>query len=65
MFKDSEEINYVELNKENLAKTDAVLITTDHSNVDYEYVGKHAKLVIDTRNVMAKVKNPKAHVLRA
>ena len=64
-IKNSKEIKYVKLNEENLTKADAVLITTDHSNVDYEYVGKHAKLVIDTRNVMAKVKNPKAHVLRA
>ena len=53
------------MSKDNLAKADAVLITTDHSNVDYEKVGKYAKLVIDTRNVMASVKNPKAHILRA
>ena len=64
-IKNAEEIEYVELNKENLERADAVLIATDHSNVDYEMVGKHAKIVIDTRNVMAKVKNPKAHVLRA
>ena len=64
-IKNSKENEYVELNKENLTKADAVLITTDHSNVDYEYVGKHAKLIIDTRNVMAKVENSKAHILRA
>ncbi len=56
---------YADLSKDNLAKADAVLITTDHSNVDYEKVGKYAKLVIDTRNVMASVKDPKAHILRA
>jgi UDP-N-acetyl-D-glucosamine dehydrogenase len=64
-IKNAEELEYVELNKENLERADAVLIATDHSNVDYEMVGKHAKIIIDTRNVMAKVKNPKAHVLRA
>ena len=64
-IKNAEEMEYVELNKENLENADAVLIVTDHSNVDYEMVGKHAKIIIDTRNVMAKVKNPKAHVLRA
>ena len=64
-IKNAEEIEYVELNKENLERADAVLIATDHSNVDYEMVGKHAKIIIDTRNVMAKVENPKAHVLRA
>ena len=58
-------IEFADLSEDNLAKADAVLITTDHSNVDYEKVGKYAKLVIDTRNVMASVKNPKAHILRA
>ena len=61
----SKEIKYVELNKKNHSEADAVVITTDHSNVDYEMVGKYAKLIIDTRNVMANVQNPKAHVLRA
>ena len=53
------------MSKDNLSKADAVIITTDHSNVDYEKVGKYAKLVIDTRNIMANVNNPKAHILRA
>jgi len=64
-IKNANEIKYVEFNKENLSEADAVVITTDHSNIDYEMVGKYADLIIDTRNVMAKVKNPKAHVLRA
>ena len=63
--KDVDGIEYVDFSSDNLAKCDAVLITTDHSDIDYEKVGKYAKLVIDTRNVMANVKNPKAHVLRA
>ena len=62
---DAKELKFVELNKESLGKADAVVITTDHSNVDYEMVGKYARLIIDTRNVMAGVKNPKADVLRA
>jgi len=62
---DAKELKFVELNKESLRKADAVVITTDHSNVDYEMVGKYARLIIDTRNVMAGVKNPKADVLRA
>jgi UDP-N-acetyl-D-glucosamine dehydrogenase len=55
----------LELNTENLKKQDAIVITTDHSNVDYELIGKHARLIIDTRNVMANIKEPKARVLRA
>ena len=62
---DAKELEFVELNKESLRKADAVVITTDHSNVDYEMIGKYARLIIDTRNVMAGVKNPKADVLRA
>ena len=55
----------LELTPENVNRQDAILITTDHSNVDYELIGRHAKLVIDTRNVMANIKNAKARVLRA
>lgn len=35
-----------------LKKQDAVLILTDHSRFDYEAVVRHAKLVLDTRNVL-------------
>lgn len=31
---------------------DAMLIVTDHDAVDYEYIGKRAALIIDTRNAM-------------
>lgn len=34
-----------------LESQDAVLIVTDHRAVDYELVVRHAKLVVDTRNV--------------
>jgi UDP-N-acetyl-D-glucosamine dehydrogenase len=44
----------VALTPENLRGYDAVLIATDHDNVDYRLVVDHAKLVVDTRNVCAK-----------
>lgn len=44
------EMNSVELTPEFLQSQDAVLIATDHTNVDYEAVVRHAPLVIDTRN---------------
>ena len=34
-----------------LAEADAVVITTDHTAVDYGLVGTLAKLILDTRNV--------------
>ncbi len=39
------------LTAETLAAQDAVLVVTDHSNVDYDLVLKSAPLVVDTRGV--------------
>jgi UDP-N-acetyl-D-glucosamine dehydrogenase len=44
----------VSLTAKRLAAADAVLIVTDHDSVDYKLIGKHARLVVDTRNAMAK-----------
>lgn len=50
---------------ENLSQYDAVLIATDHTPVDYALIGRHARLVIDTRNAMARVHAPKARIVKA
>ncbi len=42
------------LTAELLKSVDCVLISTDHSNVDYALVAKHASLVVDTRNACGK-----------
>ncbi len=41
----------VELSAENVAGFDAVVLLTDHSDVDYELVARHARLLFDSRNV--------------
>jgi len=41
----------IEWSAENLSKYDAVVITTDHTDVDYELLVKTVPLVLDTRNV--------------
>jgi UDP-N-acetyl-D-glucosamine dehydrogenase len=46
----------ISLNPETLTAADAVVIVTDHSGVDYTAVGRHARLVVDTRNIMRGVK---------
>ena len=43
------------LTPQTLSAADAVLIVTDHTNVDYAQVVKHAPLVVDTRNACARV----------
>ncbi len=42
------------LDEASLQRFDAVVISTDHDAVDYEMVLRASKLVVDTRNVMAR-----------
>jgi UDP-N-acetyl-D-glucosamine dehydrogenase len=50
------------LTKEVLADQDAVVLVTDHTDVDYDFVLEHAPLVIDTRGVL---REPDPKVIRA
>lgn len=45
------------LTEETLARADLVVITTDHSNVDYDWVVDKAQHVFDTRNATKNVVN--------
>ena len=45
------------LTEEFLAGLDCLLIATDHSSCDYDFIVRHAPLVVDTRNATAKVAN--------
>jgi UDP-N-acetyl-D-glucosamine dehydrogenase len=44
------------LTAELLEGADIVLVTCAHSNVDYAFVQKHAKVIFDTKNVMKSIK---------
>ncbi len=44
-------LNSSPLTKALLQRVDAVVVVTDHSQVDYAWVVRHASLIIDTRNV--------------
>lgn len=46
-----------ELTIDLLESADLVIITAAHTNVDYEFVQKHAKFVFDTKNVMKNIEN--------
>ncbi|MBN1361461.1 MAG: nucleotide sugar dehydrogenase [Sedimentisphaerales bacterium] len=48
-----------------LGAYDAVLIATNHSEYDYAWIVKHARLVIDTRNATAKVRAGRAKIVKA
>lgn len=53
----------VELTKELIKSADCVVITTDHSQYDYEMVVKNAKRVIDTRNATKAVKKGREKIV--
>lgn len=46
-----------ELTKKDINDADLVVITTDHTNLDYEMIAENAKYIFDTKNATAKVKN--------
>jgi UDP-N-acetyl-D-glucosamine dehydrogenase len=46
-----------------LEAADAVVIVTDHSTVDYQFVVDHAGLVVDTRNATGKMKPGRARIV--
>ena len=48
-----------------IASYDAVLISTAHSEYDYNMIVKNAKLVIDTRNATANVKSNRSKIVKA
>ena len=52
---DVPDLTSTELTAEFLESQDCVLIATDHSAYDYDFIVKHARLVIDTRNATVQV----------
>ncbi|MDR2587036.1 MAG: nucleotide sugar dehydrogenase [Coriobacteriales bacterium] len=44
-----------ELNAEVIERADLVLVTTAHTNVDYPFVQRHARVIFDTKNALAAV----------
>lgn len=55
----------VELTESRLRDSDAVLIVTDHTAVDYERVVRYAPLVVDTRNATGSVSDARQKIVKA
>lgn len=45
--------NSVDLSAETLAKADCIVLTTNHKDFDVTFIQKHAKLIVDMRNMIA------------
>ncbi|MCA9119891.1 MAG: nucleotide sugar dehydrogenase [Planctomycetaceae bacterium] len=54
-----------ELTADFLASQDCVLIATDHSSYDWDFIVKHAPLVIDTRNAARDVSEHRERIYKA
>jgi UDP-N-acetyl-D-glucosamine dehydrogenase len=48
-----------------LASQDCVLIATDHSAYDYDFIVQHSKLVVDTRNATKNVRSGREKIRKA
>jgi UDP-N-acetyl-D-glucosamine dehydrogenase len=55
----------VSLTEDCLREMDAVMILTDHSAYDYEWIVEHTSLVIDTRNATRDVEIGQERIVKA
>ena len=60
---DGHEYKSVALTDKEISATDAVVIVTDHSSVDYQRVVDLAAVVVDTRNATAKLTKGKGRIV--
>ena len=54
-----------QISREAIAASDAVIIVTDHANIDYQMILDNAQLVVDTRNATARFRKPSHKVITA
>ena len=59
---DGNKLKSIELNEQTLSDADCVVLTANHDAFDIEFIQKHAKLIVDMRN-MVKEKSEKVYKL--
>ena len=62
---DVPDLNSSELTPEFLASQDCVLIATDHSAYDYEFIVHNSRMVLDTRNATKNVRDGREKIRKA
>lgn len=55
----------VDLTPQNIQAYDAVLVSTDHSEYNWNFIVENANLVVDTRNATVNVKNHREKIFKA
>jgi UDP-N-acetyl-D-glucosamine dehydrogenase len=56
------QIETVELTKDLLNSSDLVLVTTDHTDFDYEMIANESKVIFDTRNALKGIAKPNKYI---
>lgn len=64
-YQDLPSLDSAPLTAEYLRAMDCVLIATDHSDYDYDFVVKHSSLVVDTRNATSEVTVDREKIVKA
>ena len=62
---DLPEMSSTELTSKFLASQDCVLIATDHSKYDYDFIVEHSQMVLDTRNATKNVSKGRDRIFKA
>jgi UDP-N-acetyl-D-glucosamine dehydrogenase len=65
MRKYSFRLKSTDLTAETLASMDCILLATDHSAYDYQFILDHADLIVDTRNAFSGLQDAAAKVVQA
>ena len=58
------DLQSITLDEAALADADCVVVVTDHTRYDWQWIADHAQLVVDTRNALRDVRAPKAQVVK-
>ncbi len=59
-----EHMSSVALTEDLWQTIDAVVITTDHTTIDYDEVGRRAAIIVDTRNAMKSARDSSAKIVK-
>lgn len=61
---DDRSMQSITLSAEALQQADCVIVVTDHSAYDWEWVAQNAGLIVDTRNALRGVRAPRAKIVK-
>ena len=57
------EMEAIDLTEKALAEADCVVVVTDHTWYDWDWIAKHARLIVDSRHALKNVASPKARIV--